>query len=69
MSVSEHSSVRSVPRSVYWSHSQDHKGTIRHKAPTFDENDPTSWIRLMQQHLLMSGMGDAISKEPVFNST
>jgi len=53
-------------RSAYWEHARDNKGTVRHKAPTFDENDPVTWLRLMQQHLEITGLGDTIEQEPVF---
>lgn len=34
--------------------------------PPFDESDPASWARLMQQHLRITGMSDAITADPVF---
>ena len=52
--------------SAYWEHSRDHKGSVRHKVPPYDESDPVTWVRLMQQHLRITGMGDTITKAPVF---
>ena len=53
-------------RSAYWEHSRDHKGVVRHKAPPFDESDPVTWLRLMQQHLEITGLGETIEQDPVF---
>jgi len=64
---SVHSSAQSASsRSAYWEHSRDHKGAVQHKAPVFDDNDPVTWLRLMQQHLRMTGMGDTITRDAVF---
>ena len=53
-------------RSAYWEHSRDHKGVVRHTAPSFDESDPVTWLRLMQQHLEITGLGETIELDPVF---
>ena len=54
--------------SQYWEQAREQKTMKwRGRPPVYEAEDPPTWLRLMEQHLRLQGMADAITQEPRYD--